>query len=106
MIKQIFKITYLISLHCDYKDEIRKLPFYKKLIYKIISFKIKKLFLNSFKILPVYSSALNLLKEMKIKNYKICYNFINTNSKVQYLKNKNLNLICTNRQFKEKNPIT
>ena len=105
LIKQKFKIPYLISLHCDYKDEIRKLPFYKKLIYKIISFKIKKVFLNSFKILPVYSSAVNLLKEMKIKNYKICYNFINTNSSVQYLKNKNLNLICTNRQFKEKNPI-
>ena len=107
ILKIKYNIPYIISLHCDHKNLISKLPFWKKIIVKSLIFKIKKIFFYSYKLIPVYSTATRIIKNMNIKNYKICYNFIGEAKNIKRFRNKKkiINLICTNRQFKEKNPI-
>ncbi len=74
--KRVYKIPYIISLHCDYIDIVSKLSIHKKIIFYLFYFKIKKIFKESYKILPVYSTASKILKKMKLINYEIYYNFI------------------------------
>lgn len=105
--KKKFKIPYIISLHTCHEDEIQKLNIFKKIVINFIKFKIKNVLTNSFKILPVYKSAGIFLKKMSIKNYEIRYNFIGTlkKNKNKKLQKNKIKLICTNRQYKDKNPI-
>ena len=107
IIKIRYNVPYIISLHCNHKDLISRLPLWKKIIVKSIIYKIKEIFFYSYKLLPVYSTATYIIKDMKLNNYKICYNFIGEGEKIREYKNKKkiINLICTNRQFKDKNPI-
>ena len=107
LIKKNLKISYLISLHIDHKDLIeKKISFIKKIIFFLIRTKINKILIESYKLMPVYNSATNYIKQFNIKNYVICYNFIGKlkNKKTKHL-NNTFKLICTNRQFKDKNPI-
>ena len=56
--------------------------------------------------MPVYYPALDILKHMKLKNYKVCHNFIGrTKNQIKYKKGKIFKLIYTNRQYRDKNPI-
>lgn len=105
--KKKFKIPYIISLHACHEDEIQKLNIFKKIIINFIKFRIKNTLTNCFKILPVYKSAEIFLKKMGIKKYEICYNFIGTlkKNKIKKLQKNKIKLICTNRQYKDKNPI-
>ena len=102
-----FGIPYIISLHTCHEDEIQKLNIFKKIVIGFLKFRIKTVFVNSYKILPVYKSAEVFLKKMDIKKYETCYNFIGRLkiTKTNRLSRNKLKLICTNRQYKTKNPI-
>ena len=100
-------IPYIISLHTCHEDEIQKLNIFKRTVIGFLKFRIKTVFINSYKILPVYKTAEIFLKKMNIKKYETCYNFIGRLKKTRTnkLSKNKLKLICTNRQYKTKNPI-
>ena len=105
--KKKLKFPYIISLHTCHEDEIQKLNIFKRIVINLLKFRIKDVLINSYKILPVYKSAQVFLEKMGIKNYEVCYNFIGRlkTTKINKPTKNNLKLICTNRQYKTKNPI-
>ena len=105
-VRKKLNIPYILSLHYDLYNHLLNKNFLVKFFF---NYRVQSALETAYKILPVYKTAARYLKFQNIKNYIICYNFINTlslASKFKYKKfNKVLNLICTNRQYSEKNPI-
>lgn len=105
LIKKKIQIPSLVSIHYDLQSYLKK----KNIIFRVIfNLRIPSILKRANVILPVYNTATEYLKNHKIKNYQICYNFINPKiNKVKKKKNTTnvMRLICTNRQFSQKNPI-
>ena len=104
ILQRKYNLRYIVSLHYDLYNHLKKKNFIFKLIF---NFRVTKVLKKAYKILPVYDSATRYLKYQKIKNYIITYNFIN--SRLSYITDKKMNktpnFVCTNRQYPEKNPI-
>lgn len=101
-----FSLPYVISIHFDFQNYLDNLTFLNRFKFFLLKFRLVSVLKNAKILLPVYRSATRYLKQNKIRNFKICYNFVTFfKNKIKKKKNKEFKLVCTNRQFQYKNPI-
>jgi glycosyltransferase involved in cell wall biosynthesis len=109
MIKKNLSIPYIVSLHINPDEDVKKRDVNWK--GKLRNMMIKSIeyagLRNSDYVLPVYKSIIPYIEKMGVKKYEVAYNVLNPNflkKKEDYKLHNPIRILSVGRLFKEKNP--
>ncbi len=108
-IKRELGIPYLVSLHINFDEDVRKQSqgLKSKLYYAAMKPIAAQTLLHADKVLPVYQPIIPYLKKIGVERYEVAYNVVNPaflRKKEDYRLHHPVRLISVGRHFQFKNP--